>query len=51
MQSGLEYGACVSWITVLGTTTASILGSPPYKMSNEALGLIWLSPLIGGLFG
>ncbi|KAI7765056.1 hypothetical protein LZL87_005769 [Fusarium oxysporum] len=29
--SGLEYGACVSWIT--------------------ALGLIWLSPLIGGLFG
>ncbi|KAG5806986.1 hypothetical protein H9Q71_008446 [Fusarium xylarioides] len=51
MQSGLEYGACVSWITVLGTTTASILGSPPYHMSNEALGLIWLSPLIGGLFG
>ncbi|KAH7473326.1 major facilitator superfamily domain-containing protein [Fusarium oxysporum f. sp. albedinis] len=49
--SGLEYGACVSWITVLGTTTASILGSSPYNMSNEALGLIWLSPLIGGLFG
>ncbi|KAF5579769.1 HOL1 substrate-H+ antiporter [Fusarium pseudocircinatum] len=49
--SGLEYGACVSWITVLGTTTASILGSSPYNMSNEVLGLIWLSPLIGGLFG
>ncbi|KAF5717592.1 major facilitator superfamily transporter [Fusarium mundagurra] len=49
--SGLEYGACVSWITVLGTTTASILGSSPYNMSNESLGLIWLPPLIGGLFG
>ncbi|KAF4334400.1 HOL1 substrate-H+ antiporter [Fusarium beomiforme] len=49
--SGLEYGACVSWITVLGTTTASILGSSPYNMNNEALGLIWLSPLIGGFFG
>ncbi|KAF5692071.1 major facilitator superfamily transporter [Fusarium denticulatum] len=49
--SSLEYGACVSWITVLGTTTASILGSSPHNMSNEALGLIWLSLLIGGLFG
>ncbi|KAF4957906.1 hypothetical protein FGADI_2735 [Fusarium gaditjirri] len=49
--SGLEYGACVSWITVLGTTTASFLGSSPYNMGNDALGLIWLSPLIGGLFG
>lgn len=45
------YGASVSWISVLGTTTATILGSAPYNFGNDALGLIWLSPLVGAIFG
>ncbi|PCG89521.1 Major facilitator superfamily domain, general substrate transporter [Penicillium occitanis (nom. inval.)] len=49
--SGLEYGTSVSWISVLGTTTAVILSSPPYNFGNDALGLIWLSPLVGAVFG
>ncbi|KAH8683811.1 major facilitator superfamily domain-containing protein [Ilyonectria robusta] len=49
--SGIEYGTSVSWISVLGTTTAVILSPSPYNFGNDALGLIWLSPLVGGLFG
>ncbi|RSL68875.1 hypothetical protein CEP53_002423 [Fusarium sp. AF-6] len=48
---GIEYGASVSWISVLGTTTATILGPAPYNFGNDALGLIWLSPLVGAIFG
>ncbi|KAM0418735.1 hypothetical protein ACHAPT_012333 [Fusarium lateritium] len=50
-QCGIEYGTSVSWISVLGTTTAMILGAPPYNLGNDALGLIWLSPLVGAIFG
>ncbi|KAH7142077.1 major facilitator superfamily domain-containing protein [Dactylonectria macrodidyma] len=49
--SGIEYGTSVSWISVLGTTTAVILSPSPYNFGNDALGLIWLSPLVGALFG
>ncbi|KAH6951210.1 major facilitator superfamily domain-containing protein [Ilyonectria sp. MPI-CAGE-AT-0026] len=49
--SGIEYGTSVSWISVLGTTTAVILTPSPYNFGNDALCLIWLSPLVGGLFG
>ncbi|KAM6534565.1 hypothetical protein FALCPG4_004194 [Fusarium falciforme] len=48
---GIMYGASVSWISVLGTTTATMLGSAPYNFGNDALGLIWLSPLVGAIFG
>ncbi|KAH7129524.1 major facilitator superfamily domain-containing protein [Dactylonectria estremocensis] len=50
-RDGFEYGTSVSWISVLGTTTAVLLSPSPYNFGNEALGLIWLSPLVGAFFG
>ncbi|KAM5378091.1 hypothetical protein ACJZ2D_004549 [Fusarium nematophilum] len=49
--SRIEYGTSVSWISVLGTTTAILLSASPYNFGNDALGLIWLSPLVGAFFG
>jgi MFS family permease len=50
-QCGINYGTCVSWLAVLGTTVALIFAPPPYLFSNSAIGLVWFSPLIGSLIG
>lgn len=51
LWTGINYGTCVSWLAVLGTTTASILAPPPYLFGTDALGLIWLAPLLGSILG
>ncbi|KAI5236361.1 MFS general substrate transporter [Aureobasidium subglaciale] len=48
---GVNYGTCVSWLAVMGTTVALIFSPPPYLFSNSGLGLVWFSPLIGSLIG
>ncbi|THV70034.1 MFS general substrate transporter [Aureobasidium pullulans] len=48
---GLNYGTCVSWLAVMGTTVALIFSPPPYLFSNSDVGLVWFSPLIGSLIG
>ncbi|KEQ98934.1 hypothetical protein AUEXF2481DRAFT_76810 [Aureobasidium subglaciale EXF-2481] len=48
---GINYGTCVSWLAVMGTTVALIFSPPPYLFSNSGLGLVWFSPLIGSLIG
>lgn len=50
-QCGLNYGTCVSWLAVMGTTVALIFSPPPYLFSNSDVGLVWFSPLIGSLIG
>ncbi|KAF2212954.1 hypothetical protein CERZMDRAFT_96628 [Cercospora zeae-maydis SCOH1-5] len=48
---GINYGTCVSWLSVLGTTVAEVFNRPPYQFSSGSIGLVFLSPLIGGLTG
>lgn len=48
---GINYGTCVSWLAVMGTTIAEVFAIPPYLFSKSDLGLIWISPMIGSLFG
>jgi MFS family permease len=48
---GINYGTCVSWLAVMGTTVALIFAPPPYLFSNSAIGLVWFAPLIGSLIG
>ncbi|CAD0012195.1 unnamed protein product [Aureobasidium pullulans] len=50
-ECGLNYGTCVSWLAVMGTTVALIFSPPPYLFSNSDVGLVWFSPLIGSLIG
>jgi MFS family permease len=50
-QCGINYGTCVSWLAVMGTTVALIFAPPPYLFSNSALGLVWFAPLIGSMIG
>lgn len=35
----------------MGTTVAEVFAPPPYLFSNSSIGLVWLAPLIGSLFG
>ncbi|GAM91574.1 hypothetical protein ANO11243_096260 [Dothideomycetidae sp. 11243] len=48
---GVFYGTCVSWLQVLGSTVANIFSAPPYNFSNAGLGLFWIAPMIGSVFG
>ncbi|KAG9675611.1 MFS general substrate transporter, partial [Aureobasidium melanogenum] len=48
---GINYGTCVSWLSVMGTTVALIFAPSPYLFSNSAIGLVWFAPLIGSLIG
>ncbi|KAF2151555.1 MFS general substrate transporter [Myriangium duriaei CBS 260.36] len=48
---GLNYGTCVSWLSVMATTVAEVLSVPPYNFNNDQLGWVWISPMIGSLFG
>ncbi|KAH8602317.1 major facilitator superfamily domain-containing protein [Bisporella sp. PMI_857] len=48
---GINYGTCVAWLAVLATTVSGIFASPPYLMQPNSIGLLYISPLIGSLFG
>ncbi|KAF2220357.1 major facilitator superfamily domain-containing protein [Elsinoe ampelina] len=48
---GVNYGTCVSWLAVMGTTVAATLAPPPYLFSNSQIGLFWIAPLIGAIIG
>ncbi|CAK1361421.1 putative MFS-type transporter [Cercospora beticola] len=48
---GINYGTCVSWLSVMGTTIAEVFSRPPYLFKSSSLGLIYISPLIGSLIG
>ncbi|KAM3423309.1 hypothetical protein BST61_g748 [Cercospora zeina] len=48
---GINYGTCVSWLSVLGTTVAEVFSVPPYNFKSNAIGLVFIAPLIGGLAG
>ncbi|KIM93806.1 hypothetical protein OIDMADRAFT_45953 [Oidiodendron maius Zn] len=48
---GINYGTCVSWLAVLGTTVSEIFSIPPYNMQPNAIGLLFISPMIGSLMG
>ncbi|KAK4498038.1 hypothetical protein PRZ48_010694 [Zasmidium cellare] len=48
---GINYGTCVSWLAVMGTTIAEVFARPPYLFSPSDLGLIWIFPMIGSLIG
>ncbi|KAL3426430.1 hypothetical protein PVAG01_03221 [Phlyctema vagabunda] len=48
---GINYGTCVSWLSVLATTESLIFSAPPYGFSPSTLGLFFISPMIGSLIG
>lgn len=51
LWGGINYGTCVAWLSILATTESGILAAPPYNFKPSALGLFFLSPLIGSLIG
>ncbi|KAH8674567.1 major facilitator superfamily domain-containing protein [Tricladium varicosporioides] len=48
---GINYGTCVSWLAVLATTVSEIFSIAPYNMKPNAVGLLFIAPLIGSLIG
>jgi hypothetical protein len=51
LWSCLIYGFALAWNVVLGASVAQLFAPPPYNFDSAAQGLIFLSPLIGSLFG
>jgi len=51
LWSCLIYGFALAWNVILGASIAQLFAPPPYNFDSAAQGLIFLSPLIGSLFG
>lgn len=51
LWASLVYGMALAWNVVLALTVAQLFAPPPYLFGSGALGLIFLSPFIGSLFG
>lgn len=49
--AGFSYGSNLVWFNVLNATASLILSGSPYRFSSSMVGLAYLSPLIGVLFG
>lgn len=49
--AGFSYGSNVIWFSVLNGTASLVLSSPPYNFRASFVGLSYLSPLIGVIFG
>lgn len=45
------YGLSLSWNVIIGASLAQLFTPPPYNFDPQDLGLCWLGPLIGSLFG
>ena len=46
--SFFAYGLTTSWLIVVGSVLAQLFTAPPYNFSVSAVGLVSVSPLIGG---
>ncbi|KAH0832878.1 major facilitator superfamily domain-containing protein [Lanmaoa asiatica] len=51
LRAGFQYGTCLVWYNVLNATCSLILSDPPYNFRASFVGLTYLGPLIGMLFG
>ncbi|KAI9784516.1 MAG: hypothetical protein M1816_000836 [Peltula sp. TS41687] len=51
LWSTMVYSLSVGWLIVLSETVASIYRTQPYNFSALGTGLVYLSPLIGGILG
>jgi MFS family permease len=49
--AGFSYGSNLVWFNVLNATASLILSGSPYRFSSSMVGLAYLSPLIGVIFG
>ena len=49
--SFFAYGMTTSWLVVVGSILAQIFMAPPYNFTVSQVGLIAISPLIGGILG
>ncbi|CZR67587.1 related to HOL1, putative substrate-H+ antiporter [Phialocephala subalpina] len=47
--TALQYGAFLSWISVVATTESDFFSSDPYDFSTSGIGLLNLAPFIGAV--